>query len=364
MPHKKTIYDFIENSNKIHNNKYDYSKSIYVNSRTLLTIICKEHGPFELRPAVHLAYKRGCGICNNTKNNNDSFVKKAINIHGDSFDYSKVEYKSAREKVCIICPQHGEFHQTPDKHINFKQKCPKCDKTCKKNSQMFFDSTVLIHGDKYDYSKVNYVNFTTKVEIICKAHGSFLQTPQNHIYNKQSCEKCAFIKSRLTKEEFIEKANKIHKNKYNYDKSVYNTLSKKIEIICKKHGSFWQNAQTHLIGSGCNICSRSISLKEVMWLNILNMPKEYRQKTLQINNKIYRVDAYNPETNTIYEFYGDFWHGNINRYNPLYVNNKNKKSFISLYNETVKREAELKEAGYNIITIWESDFEKLYNVKR
>ena len=117
--------DFISRANEIHNYKYDYSKVDYVNSRTKVIIVCPKHGEFEQKPNSHLNGK-GCAKCSGiAKLTTEEFIKKAREVHGDRYDYSKVEYVDTKTKVCIICSKHGEFEQMPNHHLRGCD-CPKC----------------------------------------------------------------------------------------------------------------------------------------------------------------------------------------------------------------------------------------------
>ena len=118
----------------------------------------------------------------------EEWIQKAKKVHGDKYDYSKVKYYNAHTKVCIICPIHGEFWQTPASHL-MGNACPKCGGKTKLNTDKFIHRAKEIHGDKYDYSKVEYINATTKVCIICPIHGEFWQTPAKHLSGK-GCKKC------------------------------------------------------------------------------------------------------------------------------------------------------------------------------
>ena len=134
----KTANKFIEDAKKIHGNKYDYSKVEYKGSKVKVCIICPTHGEFWQKPNSHL---NGCGCpnCLKTKKmTTESFIRKAKQIHGDKYDYSKVEYKNARTKVCIICPKHGEFWQIPCDHINSKCGCPSCSQSHLENGMYSF----------------------------------------------------------------------------------------------------------------------------------------------------------------------------------------------------------------------------------
>jgi hypothetical protein len=116
----------------------------------------------------------------------------------------------------------------------------------------FFSKSKEVHDDKYDYSKVNYINCTTPVTIICKIHGEFQQNPRSHMA-KHSCPKCS-NKHQHTTEEYIKLANKKHNNKYNYSETKYVNTNTKIKIICPIHGEFEQNASNHLQGGECAKC--------------------------------------------------------------------------------------------------------------
>lgn len=127
------------------------------------------------------------------RHNNQIFIENAKKIHGDKYDYSKILYKNAKTKIIIICQKHGEFLQKPNNHLS-GQGCFKCgvENACKlisSNTEKFIKKSKDIHGDKYYYSKVKYKNDHTKVIIICKKHGEYLQTPNNHLHNR-GCPKC------------------------------------------------------------------------------------------------------------------------------------------------------------------------------
>ena len=139
------------------------------------------------------------------KFNTDIFLEKAHKVHGDEYDYSKVEYKNSNTKVIIICRKHGEFLQAPHKH-NDGQGCPLCriekmkerfiernkkpELSIEKRKMVFLEKAHKVHGDKYDYSKVEYKHSTKKVEIVCKKHGSFWQKPDDHTRRKCGCPIC------------------------------------------------------------------------------------------------------------------------------------------------------------------------------
>ena len=263
---KKTKEQFILDSKKVWgDNIYDYSKLDYQGYQKKCTFICIKHGiEFQQTPAQHLHGACGCKQCQKEKLSKslEQFLEDARKVHGNKYDYSKVEYKGYKEKICIICPKHGEFWQLPTPHTQ-GEGCPHCERDRRsKTTEQFIKEAREIHGDKYDYSKVKYINRNTPVTIICPIHGEFEQLPSNHLQGK-GCLKCA--NKNVTTKEFIEKARKIHNNKYDYSKVQYKTAKTPVIIICKKHGEFEQLPDVHLRGCGCPKCgTESMAQKQTL----------------------------------------------------------------------------------------------------
>ena len=167
------------------------------------------------------------------KYTNETFIKKATEKYGNKYTYDKVNYINSQTKVCIICPEHGKFYVRPADYLR-GYSYPKCSNIKRiKNLSLTQDEVIRrfhkVHDDKYDYSLVEYVNYDTKVKIICPIHGVFKMTPFNHIQG-QGCPKC---KGRhLTTKEIIDEFHKIHGGKYDYSKTVYNKMHEKITVIC------------------------------------------------------------------------------------------------------------------------------------
>lgn len=196
---KLTQNEFIEKAMKIHNNEYDYSLVNFINTKTKVNIICKKHGIFNQNPKIHYNGS-GCPKCINEKLSikfrldEDEFIEKANKIHNNKYNYNEINYVNAQKKIEIICLIHGKFYQNPSNHLNGSG-CPKCakDKLSKlfaSSKNEFIEKAVNIHGNKYDYSLVDYINSMTKVCIICKKHGKFYQTPNSHTSRKQGCPIC------------------------------------------------------------------------------------------------------------------------------------------------------------------------------
>lgn len=293
----------------------------------------------------------------------EEFIEEANRIHNNLYDYENFIYINYKTKGIIVCSKHGGFLQTPSNHL-YGFACEKCAKEKLRSSRaftikQFIEKSNIIHNYRYDYSKFIYLNSCTKGVIICPVHGEFDQTPANHFVGK-GCPECgkqrAVENKTSSKSVFINKANLIHHKSYIYDKVFYKNARTKVCIICKLHGEFEQTPDSHLRGSGCPRCCHMISKKSQVWLDSFNNPNIIREYTIKTIPKIYKVDGFDPITNTVYEFYGDMWHGNPNKFKSGDINRVNKKTFGQLYNNTMARENELKSAGYNFVYIWESDF--------
>ena len=211
----------------------------------------------------------------------------------------------------------------------------------------------IVHNNIYDYSKIKYKNMKTKITIICLKHGDFLQSPDSHIHGTK-CPKCS-NKNKPTNNEFIEKANKIHNNKYDYGQLNYTNNHTKIIIICPNHGKFLQRPNDHMKGNGCPHCVYKISKSSDMWLDEIedmNNIKLEREYHLNINGQQFFIDGFNLVTNTCYEYNGNFWHGNPKIFEPSDINPMNKITYGELYQQTLRKEKIIKSAGYNLITKW------------
>lgn len=305
----KSPEDWIKQATEIHNGKYDYSKTKYFNSLGRVTITCPEHGDFEMIALNHL-HGQGCAVCSrNKKGDTSAFIEKARAVHGDRFDYSKVDYINTNTKVIITCPIHGDFEQTPGSHLYQKAGCRKCSniKLSKEQSrtvEKWIEQARKVHGDKYDYSKVTDPRNIAMVPIICPEHGEFTMLSSNHLQGK-GCIKCAGILP-LETEEFIRRAKETHGDKYDYSKAVYVTNKEKITIICPKHGEFYQTPSDHY-RFGCPNCGHSISRGEKEMLEwVQKYVPEAHHATKILNGK--DIDIYLPNHKIGIEYNGLFWH--------------------------------------------------------
>lgn len=212
-----TTEQFIEKAKQVHSDRYGYNNVNYINTKTKVSIDCKEHGAFWQQPCEHLI-GRGCWKCsakeNGIKNrsNTEEFIAKARTTHGDKYDYSKVIYINNSTKVSIICPIHGEFKQIPNAHL-LGQGCNICGGKIISNAQEFIAKSKAVHGDRYDYSKVEYKVAKEKVSISCKKHGLFTQQPNNHL-SGQGCPVCNSSKGELIIISILDKHNIAYVREY------------------------------------------------------------------------------------------------------------------------------------------------------
>lgn len=191
-----------------------------------------------------------------------TFISKSNKVHFNKYDYSRFRYENYKTKSVIICPKHGAFTQSPDNHLKGKG-CPECARQARvKGIKEFVRQAKMIHGDKYDYSLAVYKNADTKVKIACKIHGIFMQRPSNHLLLSQGCPKCAGNEAKDT-EQFKKDAIEIHGYRYDYRNSIYRSNNRKLKIVCPIHGDFLQTPNSHLAGHGCPECSSSKGEKRV-----------------------------------------------------------------------------------------------------
>jgi len=203
------------------------------------------------------------------KFDNDGFIQESIKIHGDKYDYSLVNYTRSIDKVLINCKIHGNFEQRASNHLRGRG-CYNCKKSKKYDSNKFILLSKEIHGDKYLYEDTTYNGSHKDVIITCKTHGNFNQSPTNHLSGK-GCAFCSTESNRLDFKDFINRCNIMHNNLYDYSLVDYKNLREKISIICKTHGQFYQRSKNHLDGQGCPKCGDNFGIKENKWLDSLNI---------------------------------------------------------------------------------------------
>ena len=276
-------------------------------------------------------------------------------IHNFKYGYSKVKYTNNKAKVTIICPDHGEFEQVAKSHKNGFgcKKCAGFEKTTKE----FIAEASLLHDNKFIYDEVVYVDSTTPIKIKCKNNHAFHMSPNDHLRGN-GCPDCKgkilsahFVWSL---EKFITEAIKVHGDKFSYIKSKYENYNVPLIIICNNcYREFPQSPNGHLRGYGCKYCRHIISKPETEFLDYMKVPL----RNVKIPEwKTKPVDGL--DGNIIYEFLGDYWHGNPIKYPRDKINKKVKRTYGELYDKTFVNLNRMKSYGYIVKYIWEYDWKQ------
>ena len=313
----KTFLNKIKERNT--NNNYDYSK-VEVNGdpkRNRITLICPVHGDFQVSADKHLYRGDGCRKCSyyngKTRLKQDEFIRLAKIKHGDKYLYDKTEYKTGRDKVIVGCKIHGYFTQNASAHLSGSG-CNKCAiiERSKARATPFFRWKAIsssVHSNFYNYDKANenYETINSKVKITCPLHGDFIQLAKKHSYG-YGCPECR--KKKLHNifasdtAEFIKKARKIHGDKYDYSKVDYNHNKDYVIVTCKDHGDFKVKPVSHLASrSGCPVCKSSKGEQKIY--NFLKNCKVNTITQYSFPNTSYKYDFYLPDLNIMIEYHGE-----------------------------------------------------------
>jgi G:T-mismatch repair DNA endonuclease (very short patch repair protein) len=299
-----TREEFIAQAIVTHGDTYDYADANYVNSQTKITIKCKKHGAFTQVPNSHLC-GFGCKHC-------------AIEKNADR---------------------------------------------CRLERSKFIERAVETHGNKYDYSDVVYISMAINIKINCLTCGkSFKQLPGNHVVKGFGCPNCAG-NAILTTEEFIEKSKKIHgENAYNYSQCVYVRSNQNVTIVCNKTElPFKQTPNSHLNGSNCPCCKPKYSKPHMQYVAFRSVSSPTLQHALnggehRIRDSRYSADGYIPENTLVLEFHGCLWHGCPKCFNPSARNPFTKRTFSEEYERTRMRQGFIESKGYMYTEVWECEW--------
>lgn len=340
--------EFIERVNELHNKKYIYTKVNYKNSETPVCVICPIHGEFWIKPELHLR-GHGCPKCvkNGIKYTTETFIEKAKVIHKDKCIYTKVNYINSQTPVTITCPIHGDFLQTPKKHLQ-GHGCPICGQLKKieyaeskkeeyKNN--FITKAELLYNFKYYYGNIDYLNNNTKIKLICPEHGEFYVTPRKHLQGME-CPLCTKERIRklfaYTLEEYIQAVNRIHNHKYDYHLiKKYKNGRQYIDVICPIHGKFTTMADSHLRGHGCPQCAIENNISETKIYEYIkdniNRRIVKQKKFKWLNGK--SLDIYIPSMKIAVEYQGRQHFVPVSIYGGEKHFLKQKQRDIDKYNE-------------------------------
>lgn len=231
----------------------------------------------------------------------ESFIELASSLHNGKYNYSMFEYDGKNKKGTIICPEHGEFEQTPAVHARKERPsgCPLCgNKKRRLKFDYFVKKATEIHGDKYRYSEKDFNGSHEKTKIFCKKCNKwFEQIAENHISKSKptGCPICAKEngKQKLTKKygQLIDDFRRVHGDKYKYDENSYKKTTKKMRIFCERCEKwFEQTPHKHISGQGCPICRKSSMERQVELLLADKNVVFYTQKTfpwLKYKNNMY-----------------------------------------------------------------------------
>ena len=318
-----------------HGDFYDYSKSVYTGGLNPLTIVCPVHGEFQQRASDHANVGKGCKLCGVARSSPDrfsreEFIDRAVERHGPFYDYSLSQYNGYKKPVTVVCPVHGKFSQIAGKHLAGNG-CPVCkkgrivrkykSKTREERFAEWLARSSEKHKGFYNYDKVVFHDSKTPVEIVCPEHGSFLQTPNNHVNGGCRCPVCAdeskkalFMKP---SEGWIDGFIKAHgEAKYDYSGTgEISSCLQSIPIVCPAHGVFRQQAYVHLSGHGCPKCSHKVSTPEdelYEWLTGI-LPGETVIRSTRKVISPYELDLYVPGRRVAVEFNGTYWHSDARK---------------------------------------------------
>jgi very-short-patch-repair endonuclease len=318
---------------------YDYSKLQFVSRDVGFIVGCPVCGKWFNTKADIIFAGFGCSFCKDfigsLESRKRNFITKAKQRHAifengnwiDKYDYSKVNYIGSHTNVEIICLKCGKsLIHSPANHL-LGRGCPKCYKSNKSSIEEFIYRASNIHVDRYDYSKVNYIDMRTKIEIVCLiCKNSFFQTPDNHLHGR-GCPRYCYINKTLA-EEFIYKASKLHMDKYDYSRVNYINSKIKVEIVCLRcRNSFFQAPFNHLLGCGCPKCC--MSKGESLVIQCLNFYGVMYtcQKTFQnlYDENVLKFDFFIPSINLLIEFDGEQHYKCIEHFGGVNTFEKNKK---------------------------------------
>ncbi len=262
---KLTTEEFIKRAKAVHGDRYDYSKVDYVDSKTKVCIICKEHGEFWQRPSHHIE-GHGCTKCASEANAAKMRVWTKEKCREEASRYSEMSAFRANSKDAY----HAALkHKWLKDYTWLAYKVDISNKSKERHSysqEEIIEKLRSIFGDRYSYNKVVYKAMKVPITLVCHEkdvngveHGEFSMRPDNIFSGKQGCPKCwndrRGVIQRMPREVFVDRAKSVHGNKYEYYKVDYITTNSKVCIVCPIHGDFWQTPANHLRGKGCPCCS-------------------------------------------------------------------------------------------------------------
>jgi len=365
---------------------FDYSKTNFnISEQALNKFICKEHGLVEVSLCDHKRYKSGgCAKCYfiilnmNLRMDLKEFIELAKIKHKKSnYDYSGVhQFYNQHEPVTIICKKkgHGEFSKSPANHLHKTkpQGCPECssDNTKKLLSMTkayFLEKAKMIHGNSYKYINLDFKNTKDRIQIQCKkCSANFNQVISYHLAG-HGCKKCGSERTKnanktLTNKIIVKKCIEVWGDQYDYSKVNYQNNNEHIEVICKTHGSFHTNYHNHVgLKRGCKKCGFTRRQKQNDWLDYMKIPDTEQTREVAIrlyDGSLIYADGYDPKKKIVYEFNGDYFHGNLNVFAKDQINAFTHRSMQEENKRTQAKAKKILKSGFKLISIWEADWDK------
>lgn len=286
--------------------RYSYDRVDYKNRRSMITLVCSKHGEFVIRANSILGGRKTtpCKGCH-ADQWVDDFVTRALEAHGDSYDYSMVVYPEGNQDypVDLICYKHGSFTTNAYSHVQGRAGCPEChSENNRLGLEAFLAKAHAVHENRYDYSDVVYVHGRKPVSIRCKIHGAFEQKPDVHLMGS-GCQECFTERFRLTTEQFIERARAVHGDRYCYSKVVYRDSKTKVDVVCQTHGKFAITPNAHIAcKQGCPRCKESKGesrIRQFLEKHGIEFIQEYK-----LGDSRFRYDFFLPSYSVLIEFQG------------------------------------------------------------
>jgi len=299
---KRREKEFYDTMKEMYGDSLDFTESEYLGSKKPIVVHCVSHGKYTTKPCYLMRGAKGCIGCS-SKFSKDYFIKLAKEQHGDRYSYDKVIFRNVDTPVTITCREHGDFKVKPYNHYKLGTNCPACAQSeSVMDEGTFLEQAKLVHGDKYCYGNVSFKGYTKAVTLGCPKHGYFYQKARVHL-NGSGCPTCHRESTKKTLGEFIQDAQQVHGYIYNYDKVEYVNNKTPITVVCKKHGPFKTIPNRHVSQKqGCPRCRESLGERQIahiLDINGIEFRREYK-----FDGSLYRYDFFLPKFEILIEFHG------------------------------------------------------------
>ncbi len=294
--------------------------------------------------------------------------------HSRNYNYDDVEYVSMRVLITMYCENedeihglHGSWRQTPETLLYSRNGgCPKCIGKYKWTTVTWVEACIRRFNTSFGYDEAEYVDNLILVKIRCNTCMKYFHMrPPNHLIRGSGCPYCKKCHNYSTK-EWIHEARKLHGRRYSYKKTIYIRSCDGVIITCRVHGDFEQRPNAHLKGGGCPSCRTRYSKPAIAWMEYVmdndpnvNIIHARNGREFRIPGTMFFVDGYDEDNNTVYEFYGDYWHGNPSLFRKKDIHPHTGETYGSMYKKTKARRRAIEALGYHVIYIWDSDWKDL-----